>query len=210
MNQADPIRHAYAQWVAAHGKRPASIQEFAAASGIDAADISSRYASLRVIEQTVFLDLFLETLRRLRSSPEYASYETAQEQILALMYTWLEVLGQQRAFLLVLHQEEGLPYQPEGYTALTAGPFRQWVQPLLQDGIDRGEIAARMALSQWYQDALWANALVMLRFWLNDRSRNSERTDAAVEKLVRFTFDLLRPNALDSGLDLIRFLIQKP
>ena len=44
---------------------------------------------------------------------------------------------------------------------------------------------------------------------MRDESLNFERTDAAVEKAVTLSFDLVGRNTFDSALDFGRFLLHK-
>jgi hypothetical protein len=47
-----------------------------------------------------------------------------------------------------------------------------------------------------------------LYFWANDKSDHKENTDVMVEKTIHFTFDLLAPNAIDSGMDLVQHFLK--
>ena len=49
----------------------------------------------------------------------------------------------------------------------------------------------------------------ILLFFVRDESANFERTDAAVEKAVTLSFDLVGRNTLDSAFDFGRFLLHK-
>ena len=72
------------------------------------------------------------------------------------------------------------------------------------EGTNSGEIQARPFIASYYQQVLWNAFLSVLYFWANDKSEQKENTDVMVEKTVHFTFDLLAPNAIDSGVDLIQ------
>jgi len=47
-----------------------------------------------------------------------------------------------------------------------------------------------------------------MNFWKNDDSKSFENTDAAVEKSVNLSLDLIEKGPLDSMLDFAKFLYQ--
>ena len=87
--------------------------------------------------------------------------------------------------------------------------FLQWVGEIIEMGLDDRQIADRFVLPKWYNNVLWTQALAILRFWLTDSSAEFARTDALVERSVSFLFDLIEPNALDSGIDLVNFFLKR-
>jgi phosphoribulokinase len=85
---------------------------------------------------------------------------------------------------------------------------QQYFEQLIWEGSNTGEIQSRLYLSSYYKDALWNMLLSVVNFWQRDQSAFKERTDVYIEKSVHFTVDLLSPNALDSGFDLIQQFIK--
>jgi hypothetical protein len=63
-------------------------------------------------------------------------------------------------------------------------------------------------ITEKYDEALWLQVGFVFRYWLDDNSPRFEKTDAAIEKSVNFAFDLMGKSALDSFLDLAKFLYQ--
>ena len=57
--------------------------------------------------------------------------------------------------------------------------------------------------------AFWQQMLFVLGFFAKDDTVDFERTDAAVEKAVTLSFDLVGRNTLDSAVDFVRFLVQR-
>ena len=55
---------------------------------------------------------------------------------------------------------------------------------------------------------MWNGFLSVLYFWAKDKSNLRENTDVMVEKTIHFVFDLLAPNAIDSGLDMVQNFIK--
>ena len=67
---------------------------------------------------------------------------------------------------------------------------------------------ARPFIANYYQSILNTAFLSVLNFWSNDKSDFKQNTDVMVEKTVHFAFDLLAPNAIDSGFDLVQSLFK--
>ncbi|MFQ3671681.1 MAG: hypothetical protein SNJ84_09510, partial [Verrucomicrobiia bacterium] len=88
--------------------------------------------------------------------------------------------------------------------------FRQRIRDhfneLIELGTAAGTIAPRGRLRTLYPDGLYLVLRSTLDFHLRDTSPGFERTDAFWEKSARFAFDLISSGALDSALDLARFL----
>ena len=82
--------------------------------------------------------------------------------------------------------------------------FSSYCETLLLEGTNSGEIQARPFIANYYGDVLWNAFLAILFYWASDTSENKEHSDVLVDKSVHFTFDLLAPNAIDSGVDLIQ------
>ena len=51
-------------------------------------------------------------------------------------------------------------------------------------------------------------SLFIFQFWLKDTSVSFEKTNVAIEKSVRLVFDLIGRTAVDSFVDLAKFLYQ--
>jgi Tetracyclin repressor-like, C-terminal domain len=49
---------------------------------------------------------------------------------------------------------------------------------------------------------------MILDFWVKDKSKGFENTDAMIEKSVNTAFDLMGSTALDSVLDFAKFMYQ--
>jgi hypothetical protein len=84
--------------------------------------------------------------------------------------------------------------------------FMEYAATLIAEGVESGEIVKRMFVVDQYPEGLWLQLLFVLRFWIKDESAGFENTDAAIEKAVKVSFDLIGPGALDSILDLARFM----
>ncbi|RMG72767.1 MAG: hypothetical protein D6722_04820 [Bacteroidetes bacterium] len=208
MHRLSPLEGAYANHLLQEGRRPASVHAFMHAQDQPERAFYEQYSSFSQLEQRLMQALFAEAAEVLQGAPEYADYGT-RERLLGIFFTWMEVLTAHRSLvrLLYRHQKPGL--LKEGILRALRPDFQAFAQEVLRAGNASGEVADRWILPRWYADVFWTQARLVFQFWLADRSANFEQTDAIIEKSVNFLMDLIQPNALDSGVDLVRFFWQR-
>ena len=86
--------------------------------------------------------------------------------------------------------------------------FESFCAQLVEEGIATEEIVERMFITDKYKYLLWYQPISIVKFWVKDKSKDYEDTDALIEKTVNFSFDLMRSNGIDSFFDLAKFHIQ--
>jgi hypothetical protein len=85
--------------------------------------------------------------------------------------------------------------------------FEAFAKSILMLGRQQGEIASRGTVTAVYPKAMKLLLRSVVAYNLKDDSPKFERTDAFIEKSVTVLFDLMGRQVLDSGFDLLRFLI---
>lgn len=205
MSSKSTIADAYKAYVLEQGSRPASIKAFADSLEMSERDFYQEFSSFPSIEQYIFQGILESAISKLEASPEFAEYGTP-ERLAGLFYTWLEEMLQQRSFVVfAFHQSPQVFFTPF-FMASSEAVFQDFVKHVLKEGVAAQEVADRLFLPRLYRRGLWMQAKWILRFWIQDQSPNFEKTDEAVEKVLRLTYDIIRPNSLDSGWDVAKFL----
>ncbi len=210
MNTRAQLIESYEQFLTQQGRRPASVKAFV--DGLEDTSLTQvaffkEFNSFEAIEAAIFGAYFDVVATALKDDPTYQTYPAAQ-RLAAIYFTWIERLGQSRSLLLVMRDAEQSWGFPSFIDGAKAG-FQQLVGELIREGIDEEQIADRFFITQFYPQVLWNQARFLIQFWLYDNSPSFQRTDASVEKITRFTFDLLGPNLVDSGWDLLRFITRR-
>lgn len=198
----------YKQHVLEHGHQPASIYKFVSGLGLAETDYYEHFNSFEAIEGEIWLQLHLNTLIRLDAEDAYLGY-TVREKWLAYFYTLIEEWKQNRSFLSwSLRQNK--PMMPGSNACLKhwKEAFVAYANARVTEGTDTGEVASRPYITTKYASGLWIQALFLLDFWLKDTSQNFELTDAAVEKAINVSMDVMGSNALDSAFDFAKFVWQ--
>jgi Tetracyclin repressor-like, C-terminal domain len=149
-----------------------------------------------------------ETLQLCRDDPEYLQY-AGREKMLAFVFTFLRQLNINKDdYAPALRNSNPLFLLNASSLQDLKQAFGQYTEELLFSATNTGEVQARPVLANYYKNILWTGFVFILNYWARDHSENQEKTDVFVEKTIHFMFDMLAPNAIDSGIDLVRFLIQ--
>jgi AcrR family transcriptional regulator len=202
------ILEGFVSHVLEHGKEPASIFKFAKDLKIKEAEFYNYFTSFDSIKSAIWVALFEETHRQLEEQEVYKEY-AVREKFLSFLFTWVEELKKNRSYLLSLYGNKvttfkNLPTDTREFKE----KFSDFASELILEGKETQEIASRPLITEKYDEALWLQVGFVFRYWLDDTSPRFEKTDAAIEKSVNFAFDLMGKSALDSFLDLAKFLYQ--
>jgi len=207
----DKIRQAYIEYILDKGKQPESIFAFCKRLKIKEADFYEEYTSFPQIESEVWKGFFLETITTAQSEEIYQNY-SVREKVLAFFYTWVEVLKQNRSFILKSYEGFQKPIYTKRNPQLSdfKVSFYDYIAELMMEARETKEVEQRPIpqLMQRYPDLFWGKTLFILDFWINDTSKSFEKTDTMIEKSVNTAFDLLGRSPLDSLFDLGKFLFQ--
>lgn len=205
------IKQAYVEYLLEHGKEPTSVYHFMKLLKMKEEVFYDYYNSFAAIEKDIWKGYFDETLSRIRGENVYNEY-SVREKLLAFYYTWIEVLKSNRSYVTYSVDKigrKGLKWVNIGFLRAFKSDFLDFANDLLAEGKETEEIVDRPIIGSRYDDGLWRQLLFVLKFWVEDDSQGFERTDAAIEKAVNLSFDLMSRSAIDSAVDFARFLYQK-
>jgi hypothetical protein len=198
------ILDAYVDYVLTEQKVPASIYAFAKMLEITEADIYKFFNNFESMDTTLWQNAASSTVSMLKSSEEFGSY-TTREKMLGLFYTLTEHLNQQRSYFIYSLQASKMPLKnAEAMKSI----IKDFATEIIQEGLQDKQIEDRKLLSDKYPDAVWLNICFVLGYWMKDQSKGFEKTDAAIEKSVTLMMELMGKSALDSMIDLGKFLLK--
>lgn len=138
----------------------------------------------------------------------YLEY-SAREKFLAFTFTYIQTMQHESNKFIPLLKNKNIFIFPNDEIKRLKHTFDIFSSSIIDNGIQNNEIVDRPIISKMYPQILWNCMLNILHFWATDKSNNKEETDVIIEKSVHFSFDLLSPNAIDSGIDVAKFLLQK-
>jgi len=205
-NISGKITAAYIDYILTKGRKPVSVYEFVSKLKIEEQEFYNLFNSFEGLEKNIWAGFVQTTLDTLSASEEYNSYPV-KEKLLTFYYTLVEVLKKNRSYILV-SSEHGVEMLRNNILSKTREVFMEYVTQLMAEGAESGEVVKRPYITDKYPEGLWLQLLFVLRFWIKDDSRGFEKTDAAIEKALKLSFDLIGPGAVDSLVDMAKFLYQ--
>lgn len=208
MEKTEKIQKAYKEYVLENGTQPPSVYIFAKKLKMPETEFYEYYNSFDAVESDAWVGYLRQTLLSLEADEAYVQYST-REKLLAFYYTWIEILKQDRSYVVYSYNRLK---KPVARNAGALHPFKNgfynFATELMMEGRETREVVTRPVLSDRYVDGLWMQLLYVLDFWVRDLSRGFESTDTAIEKSVNTSFDLMGKSVVDSVLDYVKFVYQ--
>jgi AcrR family transcriptional regulator len=179
--ETQQIKDKYIHHVLEKNKRPDSVYLFMKEMGLEEKLFYQHYTTFYELEAAIWADTFKETIEKIQQEQVYEGY-SVREKALALYFTLIEALKSIRTFAVYSFKNpKDFPIDG-GVLKASEDVFKEFVAQLMTEGIYTGEIADRTFLTERYASVLWWETIFIVRFWVNDSSKDFERTDAAVEK----------------------------
>ena len=212
-DKAAKILEAYIDYVLENGHEPPSVYQFMKKLRMKEATFYEHLNSFTSLQKEIWSSYFQETLKRIQSDPVYPTY-SVREKLLAFYFTWIELLKANRSYVMYCLKnttslERDMARNKAAFLAEFKQDFLDYANELLAEGKESNEIVERPLISKMYDQGLWRQLLFVLNFWVRDDSQGFEQTDAAIEKAVNLSFDVMGRGAVDAAIDLARFLYQK-
>jgi hypothetical protein len=208
MDKTEKIKQAYMEHFLENGTPPPSVFAFTKKLKMKEAEFYDYFNSFELLESNIWLGFLNETITKIESDTVYANY-SVREKLLAFYYTWIEILKNNRSYVTQTWSmiDKRKLKTPVLMTDLKVG-FKDYARDLVMEGKESQEVAPRRFLDERYPDAFWLQFLMILDFWVKDKSKGFEKTDAMIEKSVNTSFDLIGSTALDSIIDYAKFMYQ--
>lgn len=205
-NQESLIPELFIDHINSEGKKPISIDHFCKQAGIKEELFYQHFSNFTSLENAIFSGFIHRTVEKLDGDETYQNY-SIREKLLAFHYTLLEELMKQRSFVSFYFNNSNWHKTIQINGLKTS--VKEYLNHLIDQGIDSGEIASRFNLHKIYADAGYLQTAAVIHFWVHDSSDKMEKTDGFIERSVIFSMDLISRNGLDSGFELGKFLLQQ-
>ncbi|GEP89798.1 hypothetical protein SAMN05660909_00386 [Chitinophaga terrae (ex Kim and Jung 2007)] len=202
------IRNAYKTYWLENGQAPVSVYALCKILDIPETSFYDVYASLEAVEKDIYLAIFEQTLDQLKADETYQHYNS-QEKLLAFYFLWVQNMKADRSYLLLQRKQFRLPDLYRNKLETFHKAFNEYVRTLIKEGYTKNEIKERKYISDQYVHGFWLQALFVLKYWLDDTSVGFEMTDAAIEKAVNLSFQLIKSNTIDSLIDFGKFIFTR-
>ncbi len=213
-NLSEKIKKAYQAYVSAHGERPKSVYAFVEKEEFTEQEFYQHYNSFQALETDIWDEIFQKTLEKVQGEAVYAEY-SGREKMLSFFFTLIEMLKAQRSFVTFFFRFQQRAHRGKRFSFERLNTFKkfregylEFARDVVMEASDTGEILMRPIIGDRYPELLWPQTLFIIKFWVEDTSDNFENTDAAIEKSVNLSFDLMSKTPLDSAFEFAKFVVQ--
>lgn len=207
MATKEKITKAYIEFELLNGRAPHSVFELCKKLKIEESIFYKSFSSLNAIREEILVNTLSTTFEIIENDTEYPAY-SAREKALSIFYTLFAQLEKNRSYFLAKYSSiKEAPHQ-----------FKEWdsfmktldshLNEVIQEAKSSQEIVDRPLIGEHYHKGFKLVFSYLFRVWINDTSEGFSTTDAAIEKSVNLSFDLLATSPLDSMLDFGKFALK--
>ena len=182
-----------------------SIYAFAKRHKFEESEFYQFFNGFDHLEEEIFAIFGRNTINMIEQSDGYDQYETSQK-ILSFYFTFFEILTANRSY--VLAQLNGKKDKLSSMKSLNAlrRVFTDFVERLNVLSFDLKSDQLNKFRDKGVSASMWMQLLLIMKFWMDDRSKGFEKTDIFIEKSVKAQFDLIDITPVQSVFDLAKFL----
>ena len=195
----------YMDYVLEKNEEPKNVYSFCKEHKIEETDFYKFFGSIDALKQDIWVKFFENAEASITKEADFESYSD-KNKLLTLYFTLFEILTLNRSFVLFSLKEN-----KEGLKNLKSlKQFRNQFKDFIVTIIDSDTSVTNDRISKVtkpvFSEGAWIQFLFLLKFWMDDTSKEFEKTDVLIEKSVNTVVDLLNTKPLESLFDLGKFL----
>ena len=198
----------YIDTLLSSGKPPKSIYSFSKELSIEESEFYTYFSSFEHLESRIFTLFFENAMAVLEKNDDFSQYD-AKNKVLSFYFTYLEILTANRSYVLLALKESGNSLQHAKKLRGLKQEFRRFTETLDIDKINIKQETLEKIQNKGIQEGFWVQFLVIVKYWMEDRSSSFEKTDLFIEKSVQASFDVLETKPAKSIIDFGKFLIKE-
>lgn len=189
------------------GRAPNSIYEFCKEYKTNEANFYEHFNSFSQLRKHILADFINNTIKTLDNDKDYEEF-TSKEKVLALFFTLFEEFKNSRSYLINRYDETSNYRNISSDWELFFLQFNARIEQILQEGKMADEIKERKFIGDHYSKGYKLVFAYVFRVWIKDESKGFETTDAAIEKSINLSYDMLGNGPLDALIDFGRFALK--
>ena len=195
----------YMDYVLEKNEEPKNVYSFCKEHKIEETDFYKFFGSIDALKQDIWVKFFENAEASITKEADFESYSD-KNKLLTLYFTLFEILTLNRSFVLFSLKEN-----KEGLKNLKSlKQFRNQFKDFIVTIIDSDTSVTNDRISKVtkpvFSEGAWIQFLFLLKFWMDDTSKEFEKTDVLIEKSVNTVVDILNTKPLESLFDLGKFL----
>lgn len=202
------ILNHYMKVVNTQEKEPQSVFRFCEELNIKEADFYEEFSDLEAVKEAILADMWTLTVNALEAQSFYLE-ASANDKLLSALYAFVEQLKQQRSYFLITYKNWNKPTDTTKGIKEFRTRFIEFLESLGLEQMQTGIAPIDKTTGALNHNTLFANVLFVFHYWLNDRSKGFEKTDACIEKVFSLSFELMGNQTLKKAIDLGKFLLSQ-
>lgn len=207
MTSIEKILKGYIEFELLNGRAPHSVLELTKKIKMTETTFYKVFSNLDKLRQAIPLNAIDATILRLDEDEQYEEF-TSREKLLSLYFTLFEELQHNRSYYLFNYSN--IKEASSGFKDWS--PFmdkmNEKITEILNEAKLTDEIKDRPFIGDHYAKGYKVVFTYLFRVWLKDDSEGFSTTDAAIEKSVNLSFDMLGVSPLDSLIDFGKFVFK--
>lgn len=206
LSMRDQIIAHYIRFSNKNGKAPVSVFQFCEDCGLSERQFFDEFSDFEHLQEEILGDFWKNTVAKLEEQEFYQNTNDA-EKFLAVAYGFFENLKDQRSFFLNFFGNWNSPKDFFHGFKNFREVVMKYIDQLDLPSTDLGVPQLNKPINKLNSNALYLNLIFVLHYWVKDRSKGFEKTDALIEKLFTLSFDMMETNSLKKVIDLGKFLV---
>jgi len=192
--------------ISLNGYKKTSMSKIAKEAKIGEATIYNYFPTKEHILYEYFFELQIKTKEELLKTKEFSNF-TLKEQLQLLLETQLNILKENRTFILNIYDE--IFYKNFNHPQLQKGneELLLIIEELLDISVEAQEIEPlpfSNTLLKLFMDYYFG----VIYYWINDESENFENTSIMIDKSLDIVYSLLQSGLMNKIQDLVSFVIK--
>ena len=198
----------YMEYVLDNYKKPNSVFSFAKKFGFNESDFYSFYGSFESLESHIFVKFFENTIKTLENSKDYSNFDP-MNKLLSFYFTFFGNLTANRSYVKFCLSNGNSKINNLKSLKNLRKKFLNFI-----DALDLGTTEIKNKNLDDIKDRVinesyWIQMLVTLKFWLDDDSKDFDKTDLFIEKSIAASFELTTTTPLKSVIDFGKFIFKE-
>lgn len=195
----------YMEFVLEQNQEPKNVFLFCNENKIEEADFYSFFGSIDALKQEIWLKFIENAVATLNNDEAFDSYSD-KNKLLTLYFTLFEILTLNRSYVLFSLKENKEGLKNLKNLKLFRNQFKDFIVTIIETNTNVVSDRISKVTQPVFSEGAWIQFLFLLKFWIDDTSKEFEKTDILIEKSVNTVVDLLNTKPLESLFDLGKFL----
>lgn len=184
--------------------KPSDIESFAKEYTFETEVFQDYFKDFEELDGAIFKTLIDVSIATLLESPDFASFNK-KDKLLSLYYTLFENFTLNREFIELTIKSYGLSFSTISLFNPLKKSFMAFVDSLNMETLSFNDTIESLQKKS-IKEGFWVQFLLTVKFWLDDASEQSEKTDIFIEKSINTGLELLNTRSLNNIIDLGKFL----